>query len=65
MQYYTTYTEAELDPMVRKLAYIVKDAPISKLKAVHNKYKQQKQNYIALNRELISTDALERIIAAV
>lgn len=62
LQYYTEYTEAELEPIVRALALVVRDATHSKLRAVFTKYSKAKLGQISMHPQLIGSKVLERII---
>lgn len=64
IQYYTTYREESLVPIVRRLALVVKDAPTSRLRAVYNKYKQMKLGQISTHPQLTANDSLEQVIAS-
>lgn len=64
IQYYTTYSEQKLMPIVQKLALVVKETPGAKLRAVYNKYNQPKLGEISTHPQLTATDALDQVIAA-
>lgn len=61
LEHYSGYNESTLQPLVRQLAKIVKNAPTSKLQAVHSKYKSTKQSQISIHPNLTETTILDTI----
>lgn len=62
LHFYTTYSEADLRPIMLKLAEIVQDAPTNKIKAVFTKYRMPKFSQVAVRSELDEKNVKELII---
>lgn len=52
LQYYSRYDIKALRPLVKKIAFIAKSAPNTKLRSVYQKYQSSKFNAISLRPEL-------------
>lgn len=63
LEYYSGYTENTLKGIAKKLALIVRSAPVAKLQAVHCKYKNNKHGQISIHAALADA-CLDAIISA-
>lgn len=61
LEHYSTYSVADLRPIVKNLAVIVKNASSNKLKAIHTKYSSPKFDAISTKPDLYH-DILDKII---
>lgn len=61
LNFYTTYSEAYLRPIVLKLAEVVLEAPTNKIKAVYTKYRMPKSSQVAVCSELNEKNVKELI----
>lgn len=55
LEHYSKYEESQLLADTRKLGLIVRNAPVSKLQAVYNKYKNSKHYKISTHESLTSS----------
>lgn len=62
LHFYTTYSEADLRPIMLELAEVVQDAPTNKIKAVYTKYRMPKFSQIAVRSELDVNNVKELIL---